>query len=957
MEKRLRPTTFFRSLLLVVTFFAIQSAVFAQFNTAIQDGVINANEYGTHANGQNQQTDGGTTYFMSWDATNLYVAFTGSNFNEAAVIYIDHNPVIPVNGGTNADGSNQGLYTYDRNHMMLPMRADFVLYFKNGYNEYRRMDGAGYWGGSTAFGLTTGNNGGSNTCEIAIPWTAITGGGAKPAQFNWLTYKAYDYGPGTNGIYSSLPVGNPNCACNQDPSRLFATRYYNVLNTNNGTSTAPFSTTSFTYHEDFSTAGTGGYYQNGGTFYDFTINDNSANNNDNAPAFHLYENNEISNRVLVDGNISITHNLYVGQGSALLPANNTPTAVTANVTFSGNSGSIYNYGRIDPNPEAVNANDWNNRRMNFIFAGTTRLMPSNLFKDLWRLSNVTVNAGASLLGPTVDSTSLEVQWGTWNNLGTVDLGDGSAGFADVGTRGDWAQHNDYFLTGTGIWKMHQVLIGRNSSKLQPAVGGTVVRLEVQGDFENYDEFLGRVGAARIDVVMKGTRRQYLRGNVTETTGSATSFYNFEVDNSNSLLNFNNTADVWFLSFGGGNITYYVTGNFTMRNGDLVTRDRVSNVVHDWILRDSATVTATFVHSNLTPVGSSFVDGPMKWEIQQAITVNRGFPIGKTKNVFGLAVGDARPVVLTIQHDAPTRTTYTGEMFLDDRSTTYLWPSPVPEIIAWISQQRYWNISKGAGANVLAAQVTLSYDVTQRVDGVINAPALRIVKDNGVGQWLNITPLGPGGSANNTGFITSHPFTTFSDFTLASIDGNMPLPATLVSFEATLEGDQVRLDWNTTQEINTSEFVLESSSNRMDFKEIGRVNAAGNSDVPMDYQYWDQQPDLQQPLLYYRLKVIDLDGNFGYSEVRTVAIDPQQTAQLFLYPNPANDEVTLELIASNELKVNQVKLVDVVGRTVWEGEWKEDLQRMRLDVSGLAAGSYSVGLSTSKGMVWRKLSIR
>ena len=126
---------------------------------------------------------------------------------------------------------------------------------------------------------------------------------------------------------------------------------------------------------------------------------------------------------------------------------------------------------------------------------------------------------------------------------------------------------------------------------------------------------------------------------------------------------------------------------------------------------------------------------------------------------------------------------------------------------------------------------------------------------------------------------------------------------------------------------------------------------------MDYQYWDQQPDLQQPLLYYRLKVIDLDGNLGYSEVRTVAIDPQQTAQLFLYPNPANDEVTMELIASNELKVNQVKLVDVVGRTVWEGEWKEDLQRMRLDVSGLAAGSYSVGLSTSNGMVWRKLSIR
>ncbi|HEX2901142.1 MAG TPA: hypothetical protein VHS96_15595, partial [Bacteroidia bacterium] len=903
MEKRLHPTTIFRSLFLVAALVSVQFPALAQFNTAIQDGIISANEYGTHANGQNQQSDGGTTYFMSWDANNLYLAFSGSNFNEAATIYLDYNPVIPVNGGTNADGSVQGLYTYDRNHMMLPFRADFVLYFKNGYNEYRRLDGAGYWGGNTAFALATGNNGSTNTCEIAIPWNTITGGIGRPAQFNWLGYKTYDYGPGTNGVYSHLPIGNPNCACNQDPSRLFPTRYFNVLNTANGTSTAPFSTVSFNYYQDNSVAGSGGYYQNGGTFHDFTVNDNSLDNNDNAPAFHLYDNNEISNRVLLDGNITINHNLYVGQGSTLLPANNTPAAVTANLTFAGSNGSIYNYGRIDPNPEAVNINDWNNRRINFIFAGTTRIMPSNLFKDLWRLSNVTVNAGASLLGPAVDSTSLEVQWGTWNNLGTVDFGDGTAGFADVGTRGDWSQHNDYFLTGTGIWRMHQVLIGRNSSRLQPAVGGTAVRLLVQGDFENYDEFLGRIGAARIDVVMAGKFRQYLRGNVTETAGAATSFYNFEVDNSNMLADYNNSADVWFLSFGGGNITYYVTGNLTLRNGDLVTRHRVSNLVHDFILRDSATVTPTFVHSNLSPLGSSFVDGPLKWEIQQATVVNRGFPVGKTKTVFGTAIGDARPVVLTVQHDAPTRTTYTSEMFLDDRSLTYAWPSPFPEIIAWISQQRYWNISKGAGANVVAAQVTLSYDVMQRVDGVNNSPALRIVKDNGAGQWLNIAPLGPGGSANNTGFITSHPFTAFSDFTLASIDGNMPLPVELLSFEAMPENRMVRLDWQTSSEVNTSAFVLEASSDRAQFHEIGRVAAAGNSESPLNYRFWDAQPIEGAPVLYYRLKIIDLDGNFGYSQIRSVVLEEGHQPQLLLYPNPSEGNVMLELIGANDLSVN------------------------------------------------------
>ncbi len=927
----------------------------AQFTTATQDGIISANEYGVQTDGQNQQNDGATTYFMSWDANNLYVAFTGTNFNEAEVLYLDYNPIIPVNGGTSADGSNQG-NIYDNNKMMLPFRADFVLYFKNGYNEYRRYDGANDWTINTAFSLATGNNGGTNTCEIAIPWNTITGGAGRPAQFNWLTYKVYSYAGPNTGIYNHLPVANPNCACNVNLSQLYPTRYYNVLNTANGSATKPFSTVSFTYHENNSAAVTGGYYLNGGTFYDFTINDNSPDNNDNAPAFHLYDNNEISNRVLVEGNITITNNLHVAQGSTLLPADNNPGVRTANLTFTGTNGSIYNNGRIDANPEAANLNDWNNRRINFIFAGTTRLAASNLFKERWRMSNITVNAGASLLGPLTDSVTVELQWGTLNNLGTVNLGDGSTGFADMGLRGDWSQHNDYFFSGVGTWRMAGLLIGRNSSRLQPVVG-SVVRLLVQRNFENYDEFVGRIGTGRIDVVMAGRYRQWLMGNVTETTGAATSFYNFEIDNNSLLNDYNNNADVWFQSFGGGNIAYFVTGNLTMRNGDLVSRHRVNNAIHDFTLRDSATTTPTFVHSNVSPVGSSFVDGPMKWEVQQSISVNRGFPIGKTKTVSGLAIGDARPAVLTVDHDVNTRTTYTGEMFLDDRSTTYLWPSPVPELIAWISQQRYWNISKGAGATVQSAQVTLSYDVIQRVDGVTNAPALRIVKDNGIGQWLNITPLGPGGSANNTGFITSFPFTTFSDFTLASVDGNMPLPMELLNFEAKLQGDIVRLDWTTAQEINSDHFVIERSFNRLQFHEISRLPAAGNSQISQDYVEWDSHLEQGQPIHCYRLKIVDIDGATRYSEVRTILVDAKTQPSLIVYPNPANGKFTLELIGAADLQVHEISILNAVGQRVWQQGWEQGQLRYLIDVNVLPVGTYLILMRTDRGTLTEKVVLR
>jgi hypothetical protein len=177
---------------------------------------------------------------------------------------------------------------------------------------------------------------------------------------------------------------------------------------------------------------------------------------------------------LADGNITINHDLYVGPGSALLPADNTPTAVNATVTFAGPAGNIYNFGRIEPNPEAVGAGDWNNRRLNFVFAGATRLQPTNLFKDRWRMSNVTVNAGASLLGPLTDSLVVELQWGTLNNLGTIDLGGATnTAFADLGLRGDWSQQNDYFFSGSGTWRIAGLLVGRNSSRLQPVVGATV----------------------------------------------------------------------------------------------------------------------------------------------------------------------------------------------------------------------------------------------------------------------------------------------------------------------------------------------------------------------------------------------------------------------------------------------------------------------------------------------------
>ncbi len=215
--------------------FAISSApVFAQFTTPVIDGTIGSGEYGNTANGTNQiSTSTGQTWYMTWDASNLYVAITNANTSEAAVLYIDANPIAPPNGGTNANGSLTG-FNYDGEEVStLPFRAQFVTYFKDGYREFRTSDGNGGWtSGTSGFGQFA-DNGGTGVRELAIPWTAINSAGIPSSFlfFGLLTSSGgYVYGqvPGDNG---GGPIG----------TSATYTQYFQVNSTANGASTPPFS--------------------------------------------------------------------------------------------------------------------------------------------------------------------------------------------------------------------------------------------------------------------------------------------------------------------------------------------------------------------------------------------------------------------------------------------------------------------------------------------------------------------------------------------------------------------------------------------------------------------------------------------------------------------------------------------------------------------------------------------
>ena len=220
------------------------------------DGTIAASEYGIHINGQNQQgTASSQIWYMTWDATNLYAGITASNTAEAAVLYLDKNPLVPINGGTNADGTLVG-FNYDgASFANLQSRADLVIYMKDGYREYRTANGANGWSAATsAFGSYASNAG---TREVAIPWSAI---GGRPASFAWFGYITSSGG----FVYAPVPTENGTGAIG---TAARYERYYLVSNATPGSETKPFSRNCYVFNSladetGFGTIGT----------WDFTMN-------------------------------------------------------------------------------------------------------------------------------------------------------------------------------------------------------------------------------------------------------------------------------------------------------------------------------------------------------------------------------------------------------------------------------------------------------------------------------------------------------------------------------------------------------------------------------------------------------------------------------------------------------------------------------------------------------------
>lgn len=189
-----------------------------------------------------------------------------------------------------------------------------------------------------------------------------------------------------------------------------------------------------------------------------------------------------------------------------------------------------------------------------------------------------------------------------------------------------------------------------------------------------------------------------------------------------------------------------------------------------------------------------------------------------------------------------------------------------------------------------------------------------------------------------------------------------IPVQLLSFDVFAGSNRVYLTWETASEYNSDKFIVErstlTSAGKSSFDIIDEVQAAGTTTIGKDYSIIDT--DVVYGNTYsYRLKFVDLDGTYSYSDEKFVTIDEgSQLSFEQIVPNPVQDILTINFSLSSESDV-RITLIDVSGKEVSvikEGRFSSNLHSIRFDVSNIATGTYTVLINTNYGSKTQTINI-
>jgi hypothetical protein len=225
--------------------------------------------------------------------------------------------------------------------------------------------------------------------------------------------------------------------------------------------------------------------------------------------------------------------------------------------------------------------------------------------------------------------------------------------------------------------------------------------------------------------------------------------------------------------------------------------------------------------------------------------------------------------------------------------------------------RFWQIDiSGYSANP-SSDIDFYY-ATAELDGIAEA-------DLAAQRWNSSNPntckwdLPVAGTVNTTNkYVRVTSVTSFSPWTLTN--RNSPLPVELISFTAICdENNYISLDWETAAEVNSDFFAIEKSNDGIYYEQVEKIQAAGNSNSVIKYQYTDKL--ITGNIVYYRLKQVDFDGKYEY--LGPVAVEPcsrSSNIESITAFSSDNHKINVIIGAAKE-NTYQIVLYDALGRNI------------------------------------------
>lgn len=244
-------------------------------------------------------------------------------------------------------------------------------------------------------------------------------------------------------------------------------------------------------------------------------------------------------------------------------------------------------------------------------------------------------------------------------------------------------------------------------------------------------------------------------------------------------------------------------------------------------------------------------------------------------------------------------------------------------------------------------------------GISQYSDLELAKENGTlednegANWRWISPSEIKLVPYDSGYVAAFKTRRFSEFWLSRAPlGAMAAPSVnLASFSATKQPDNdVELAWRVASEVNMDYYEIELARGndafaQNNFESLTQQPSQGNTNMGNSYLYNDAEPN-KTGVRYYRLKMVGVDGNITYSDVRAVVFNSE--IKPLVYPNPTNGPSWL-MFQANDGEIVDVVVYDINGRSLLKKNYRATgfIQKIEFHLSGIVgSGVYLVDIRTA-----------